>query len=207
LNDELDFQMAALQQVASDLKQAVRTDPADDGNMLLPLRAARGNRLLGFDSLGDIAIFDRDGPEITLPYPGAVPRAVEDKLNERLSVRDFGALGDGVADDGPALQAAMNAAVVSGRFLEIGEGSYRTGQPLLLGGGAAGLIMRGSLLYAGPSGQTALTIGDGGAVRNATKLYMGIRIIRASISDWENEADIGLVLRNFDSFCAAFRQF
>jgi len=105
LNDELDFQMAALQQVASDLSQAIRTDPADDGNMLLPLRAARGNRLLGFDSLGDIAIFDRDGPEITLPYSGAVPRAVEDKLNERLSVRDFGALGNGVADDGPALQA------------------------------------------------------------------------------------------------------
>ena len=206
LNDELDFQMAALQQVASDLRQAIRTDPADDGNMLLPLRAARGNRLLGFDSLGDIAIFDRDGPEITLPYPGAVPRAVEDKLNERLSVRDFGALGDGVADDGPALQAAMNAAVVSGRFLEIGEGSYRTGQPLLLGGGAAGLIMRGSVLYAGPSGQTALTIGDGGAVRNATKLYMGIRIIRASISDWENEADIGLVLRNFDSCQVEIRQ-
>ncbi|MFN7308694.1 MAG: phage tail fiber protein, partial [Alphaproteobacteria bacterium] len=70
LNDELDFQMAALQQVASDLKQTIRTDPADDGSMLLPLRAARGNRLLGFDSLGDIAIFDRDGPEITLPYPG-----------------------------------------------------------------------------------------------------------------------------------------
>ncbi|NBQ76167.1 MAG: hydrolase, partial [Acetobacteraceae bacterium] len=46
LNDELDFQMAALQQVASDLRQAIRTDPADDGNMLLPLRAARGNRLL-----------------------------------------------------------------------------------------------------------------------------------------------------------------
>jgi len=206
LNDELDFQMAALQQVASDLSQAIRTDPADDGNMLLPLRAARGNRLLGFDSLGDIAIFDRDGPEITLPYSGAVPRAVEDKLNERLSVRDFGALGNGVADDGPALQAAMNAAVVSGRFLEIGEGSYRTGQPLLLGGGAAGLIMRGSLLYAGPSGQTALTIGDGGAVRNATKLYMGIRIIRASISDWENEADIGLVLRNFDSCQVEIRQ-
>ncbi|MFM7418717.1 MAG: glycosyl hydrolase family 28-related protein, partial [Alphaproteobacteria bacterium] len=206
LNDELDFQMAALQQVASDLSQAIRTDPADDGNMLLPLRAARGNRLLGFDSLGDIAIFDRDGPEITLPYPGAIPRSVEDKLNERLSVRDFGALGDGIADDGPALQAAMNAAVVSGRFLEIGEGTYRTGQPLLLGGGAAGLMMRGSLLYAGPSGQTALTIGDGGTTRNATKLYMGIRLIRASISDWENEADIGLVLRNFDSCQVEIRQ-
>ena len=40
LNDDLDFQMAALQQVASDLRQAIRTDPADDGNMLLPLRAA-----------------------------------------------------------------------------------------------------------------------------------------------------------------------
>jgi hypothetical protein len=35
---------------------------------------------------------------------------------------------------------------------------------------------------------------------------MGIRIIRASISDWENEADIGLVLRNFDSCQVEIRQ-
>ena len=35
---------------------------------------------------------------------------------------------------------------------------------------------------------------------------MGIRIIRTSISDWENEADIGLVLRNFDSCQVEIRQ-
>ena len=206
LNDELDFQMAALQQVASDMQQSIRMAPADDGNLQLPPRTARGNRLLGFDALGDIAVFDREGAAISLPYPGAVPRAIEDKLNERLSARDFGATGDGVADDGPALQAAMNAATASGRYLEIGEGSFRSGQPLVLGGGAAGLSMRGSLIYAGPPGQAALPLGDGGAMRNAARRYGGLRIIRASISDWENEADIGLVLRNLDACQVEIRQ-
>ena len=65
-----------------------------------------------------------------------------------LSARDFGAVGDGAADDGPALQAAMNAAAASGKALEIGEGTFRTTMPLVLPGAAAGLTMRGAILYA-----------------------------------------------------------
>ena len=206
LNDELDYQVAALQQVADDVAGAVRLDPADGGGLVLPLRAARANRVLGFDSTGDVTVFDRGAGLLGVPFPGGVPRSVEDKLAERLTARDFGATGDGVTDDGPALAAAMAAAAASGRMLEIGEGSFRTTQPLLLGGGAAGLIMRGAILYAGPAGQVALTLGDGAAVRNAAKRYEGLRVLRASLSDWENEADIGLVLRNLDASFVEIRQ-
>lgn len=49
----------------------------------------------------------------TLPYrggsPGAVLRTLVDKLDEAISVKDFGARGDGAADDGPAFQAALDA--------------------------------------------------------------------------------------------------
>ena len=207
LNDELDYQVAALQEVKEALGTALRLDPSEAGGATtLPLRAGRANKLLGFDSAGAVTVFDRDGASLSLPFQGAVPRTVEDKLAERLSARDFGAVGDGAADDGPALQAAMNAAAASGKRLEIGEGTFRTSMPLVLPGAAAGLSMRGTILYAGPGGRAALTLGDGGTARNAAKLYEGLRVLRAAVSDWTDENDIGIVLRNLDASFVEVRQ-
>jgi len=207
LNDELDYHIAAVQDVAEEAAGALRRDPGEVGGRLtLPLRAARANRLLGFDSAGDVTVFERGEATIAVPHPGGVPRTVEDKLAERLSARDFGAVGDGEADDGPALQAAMNAAAAAGRHLHIGEGTFRTAQPLTLPGAAAGLTMRGAILYAGPDGRPALTLGDGAAARNASKLYAGLRVLRAAQSDWSDEADIGIVLRNLDASVVEIRQ-
>ncbi len=206
LNDELDYQVAALQQVAEDVAGAVRIGPADGGALTLPVRAARADRVLGFDSLGDVTVFERGTASLGVPFPGGVPRTVEDKLSERLTARDFGATGDGVTDDGPALAAAMAAAAASGRMLEVGEGTFRTTQPLTLGEGAAGLTMKGAILYAGPAGTVALTLGDGAAVRNAAKRYEGLRVLRATISDWTDDGDIGLLLRNLDASIVEIRQ-
>jgi hypothetical protein len=207
LNDELDRLVAVQQEQRDEVGSAIRLDPSEvGGNMLLPQRAARSNRLLGFDSNGDAAIFPRDSGLLTAPYPGAVPRTAEDKLGERLSARDFGAIGDGITDDGAALQAAMNAAAASGKTLLIGEGSFRTSIPLTLPGASAGLIMRGAILYAGPPGTTALTIGDGGTARNNNKIVTGLQVLRASVSDWLDLNDIGVVLRNFDASVIEIRE-
>jgi hypothetical protein len=61
----------------------------------------------------------------TLPYrsgsPGAVLRTLLDKLDEAVSVKDFGAKGDGAADDSPAFQAALDAH----ESVYVPPGSYR----------------------------------------------------------------------------------
>jgi len=206
LNDEMDRQVASLQEMREGLAGAIRTDPGDlPATLVLPARNGRANRLLGFDSVGNVTALPRD-PVLLAPFGGAIPRTIEDKLAERLSARDFGATGDGVTDDGPALQAAMNAAAASGKHLVIGEGMHRTTIPLMLPGAAAGLTMRGSILYAGPGGVTALTLGDGAAARNQAKIYQGLRVLRATITDWLDERDIGILLRNLDASVAEIRQ-
>lgn len=206
LNDELDYQVAALQELRDEIASSLRADPSDPPTgLVLPPRAGRANRVLGFDSTGALALFDRDG-QLAPPFAGGVPRTVEEKLAEVLSVRDFGAVGDGVTDDGPALQAAMNAAAAAGRFLLVNEGTYRTTLPLSLPGAAAGMVTRGAILYAGPGGQAALTLGDGGSTRNAVKLYEGLRVLRATLSDWLDERDMGILLRNQDASVIDIRQ-
>ncbi|UFN47964.1 hydrolase [Roseomonas sp. OT10] len=207
LNDELDRQTAALQEVSEDLTGTIRLDPGEaGGRLVLPLKPARANRLLGFDSTGDLAVFSRGETTLSVPFPGGIPRTVEDKLAEILSARDFGATGDSVTDDGPALQAAMNAAAAAGKVLEIGEGTFRTTMPLVLPGAAAGLSMRGAILYAGPDGNAALTLGEGGSTRNLAKAYQGIRVLRATLASWTDERDIGVLARNMDAGLLDVRQ-
>lgn len=57
---------------------------------------------------------------------GAVQRTVESKLQDVVSVKDFGAVGDGVADDTVAIQAALS----SSDAVYFPQGQYRLTQTL-----------------------------------------------------------------------------
>ena len=55
---------------------------------------------------------------------GAQTRTVENKLQEFVSVKDFGAIGDGVTDDTAAIQACFNSAAASKLKVYIPSGTY-----------------------------------------------------------------------------------
>ena len=56
----------------------------------------------------------------------AIPRTVQDKLGEFVSVKDFGAVGDGVTNDWQAFQNAANWGMsVGGATVFVPKGSYR----------------------------------------------------------------------------------
>ena len=89
------------------------TNYAPIGGTLLgqQLAAAYGSSLVGFQQSGT----------------GAVVRTAQDKMREWVSVKDFGAVGDGVTDDWSALQTAINAGAAY-----IPAGTYRVTQPIIL---------------------------------------------------------------------------
>jgi hypothetical protein len=58
------------------------------------------------------------------PFTNAVQTNVEAKLAQTVSVKDFGAVGDGVTDDTLAVQAAIDYAVSAGSDLIISSGVY-----------------------------------------------------------------------------------
>lgn len=59
---------------------------------------------------------------------GAVERTIDGKLKEVISVKDFGAIGDGTTDDTAAIKAALTAA--DGGFVFVPTGIYRITSPL-----------------------------------------------------------------------------
>lgn len=63
---------------------------------------------------------------------GAVATTVQAKLRETVSVKDFGAVGDGIADDTAAIQKAINK-VASGGTVRIPPGTYLISSSLNIG--------------------------------------------------------------------------
>lgn len=127
---------------------------------------------------------------------GAVARTVDSKLEDMVSVKDFGAVGDGIADDTAAIQAAID----SGKAAFVPKGTYKITATLNLNNGYKALIGDCSLpiinkTTAGP----AIRIGTtGGAVLNeysrVENLYLRSLTVAPTFPINPGPNDAGVVL-------------
>lgn len=144
LNPDLDAPVLMAQQLQEQVGRSLR-GPAGETWDALPAAASRLDKMLAFDittgaaevtpftvtqvasavaaayaagSTADAVTFIQDGT-------GAVSRTVQARMREAfVSVKDFGAVGDGVADDTAALQAAITYAMDNNRPLFAPAGTY-----------------------------------------------------------------------------------
>jgi hypothetical protein len=120
LNNELDYLTACIQQVEADRDRALSYAASDfPASAALPSRSNRAGKLLGFDASGNPVALEPGeagsgeggggSGSFTASGTGAVPRALDAKAGDWVSVKDFGATGDGVSNDTLAIQAALAA--------------------------------------------------------------------------------------------------
>nr|BDD44019.1 hypothetical protein 12 [Alphaproteobacteria bacterium] len=125
INTELDFLTAAIQQVARQSNLSLRySDHETPGILALPSKSQRAGKALGFNAQGEPVAVSLEGsmaaPDYTANGMGAVTRTSSDKFSDMLSIKDFGAVGDGLTDDTVAIQNALSA----GDSIYIPNGSY-----------------------------------------------------------------------------------
>lgn len=135
INNELDFLTAAIQQVGRDQGAMLRySDNEAPGDVVLPAKTLRANKALGFDGDGDPVAVSLEGsmaaPDFTAAGTGAATRTSADKFGDFISVKDFGAAGDGLTDDTLAFQKALTAHDA----VYVPPGVYLVTAPVTVGG-------------------------------------------------------------------------
>jgi len=154
ITDALDRATIQIQQLADQTDRAIKI-PLSDGvlDMTTPVVSARQGKYLAFDSLGLPIASVGTGNDSALRTDlanasaasagsrlsgfrqtgtGATARTVDDKLKEIISVKDFGATGDGSTDDTAAIALAIAATPTYGLLIFPSPGTYKTTSTLLI---------------------------------------------------------------------------
>lgn len=127
LNTELDRLTAVQQDFAREASLGLRVPNDEVAPLPLPGRSERAGRILGFDAAGNpllLSGLDRSSDTVTAPG-STVPRTLSERAGDTVNLRDFGAAGDGQADDTQALRSALAVAATFRKALFVPAGRYR----------------------------------------------------------------------------------
>jgi hypothetical protein len=105
------------------------------------------NGITVYSAQSETALTNSDAVTFLQAGTGAVVRTAQSKMRETVSVKDFGAVGDGVADDRAAIQAAINYAQASSTVhcVEFPTGNYAINAPIIINGNFGfGLVIEGN---------------------------------------------------------------
>jgi len=177
-------------------KVLYRDNPSGEPNSMQSNLDMNGYYVL---NAGNTSLADADNIAYTPNGTGAETRTISEKLNDVVSVKDFGAVGDGVTDDTVAIQAAIAAS----RSVYLPAGSYRTTSTITLSSIGQSLIGAGG-------GGNSKTGGSSGVVptginRSATQIvadFNGGPVIR--ISNQGCTVSDMTIARSTSAFAAAF---
>jgi hypothetical protein len=243
LNEQLDSNVIMSQQLDEKISRSMRIQPGDELSTLdLPLKDDRSDKLLGFDINGNVtspsttvsqldaavsSFVNATGnnasslfydPDVT----GGVQATIAAKLGERISVKDFGAVGDGVTDDTVAIQAAFDyirdaesmidtTYAMHHRHLVFPPGQYKISDSIYVGfgyvTGVTNVPIHGTTVI---DGSGALMIGSGSASTDhdcfVSAYWNGSSYIRTLGTSGESHLVYGIHFKNFafDTFRRAF---
>lgn len=204
LNEQLDSLTIFDQQIDERVERSIKAPAYDPTgiNMVLPSKADRSGKILGFSSLtGDPVVStttvtqldalqaaqaDTNNAAGLLYDPagaGAQQTTVQAKLREFVSIKDFGAVGDGVTNDRAALQAALNTGksvlIPSGTFLFNSSVSFTAENQSIFGIGNDSILKSGAgSVYINSVGFDNLSVRD--LQIDGTGTNGGIRVIDGS---------------------------
>jgi hypothetical protein len=188
--DAFDYRAMYDQQVDDQLQRTVRMSEADSiAGVDLTTPPPAANMVWGWDATGlrltNIPVPDFQSGIYAPGYPLSTDRLIAEKLRESVSVRDFGAIGDGVTNDAPAINAALAYVHArGGGSVRVPVGTYRL-QSILRIGSNTSLVAEDGVVYLKDHTASFINNGLGFSASSSIAPYGGHHDILIEGGIWE----------------------
>lgn len=158
---------------------------AQVGGVAVPTGKTVQVRCDGTNVVEAITYISSDNVNFTPAGSGAVNRTVQAKLRDTVSVKDFGAVGDGVTDDSTAVQNAINT-MTAGGTLVFPFGTYKINTSILVPYSNITIIGNGSTIDATTLAYNAAVRGSGAVFRFVSPNATNSRTLTATAAAGTN---------------------